>query len=67
MGFESHKGRGFPVWALLPFSVLLNGSARALKMVQKPRGTAWGQTLLSVAGTRRWQGLSFCRNLPGVR
>ena len=26
MGFESHKGRGFPVWALLPFSVLLGGS-----------------------------------------
>lgn len=32
-------------------------NARASKVVLKPRGTAWGQTLLSVAGTRRWQGL----------
>ena len=35
MGLESRKGRGFPVWALLPFSVLLDGSDGNLRAMRR--------------------------------
>ena len=47
MGFESHKGRGFPFWALLPFSVLLNGSDGNLRVMRRTqvRSLGWEDPL----------------------